>query len=93
MAPVQPVPPHCPYFVCVAPAAEEVCDGGAELLPGAVAVEVATGVDAEPGAEEAGEEAVADPTGAVGTVEGWLAVFQVAVVGQGVAATAGEVVP
>lgn len=38
----------------------------------------------------------AEPPGAVGTtvgtVEGWRAVFQVAVVGQGVVATAGEVV-
>lgn len=33
------------------------------------------------------------PTGAVGTVFGWFAVFQVAVVGHGVLATVGDVVP
>lgn len=59
-------------------------------------------VDAEAGTELAGLEAAgADEAGAaeppggcvVGTVEGWSAVFQVAVVGHAVAATAGEVVP
>ena len=63
---------------------------------------VLDGLDVETGVEtgvveglagDDGDVGAAPPPGTwVGTVEGWRAVFQVAVVGQGVVATVGDVV-
>ena len=65
VAPVQPVPPHCPYSATV-----PVPDGA---LPLAVPLLVELAAD---------ELAATPPEGmVVGTVDGWLAVFHVAVVG------------
>jgi len=82
VGPVHPWPPHWPYLVCVAPGAEDVVVVGLlvvviTLVVVALVVVPVVGVD---------------PAGAVGTVLGWSAVFQVAVVGHAVAATAGDAI-
>lgn len=89
VGPAQPCPPH--WLYCCATAPVPVADADAleaEALDADVGTCEAVVVDPPLGG---GATPVAPPPGtAVGTVEGWSAVFQVAVVGQGVAATAGE---
>jgi len=99
VAPVQPVPPHCPYSA-TAPA---VLVAVAEVLVAVVlftllvvvpVVVVPVVVFTVLVVVPAVAVVLAPPGGeVVGTVDGWRAVFQVAVVGQAVAATVGEVVP
>ena len=87
VGPVQPWPPHWPYFWATA------------VLAGADDEAEADETDEECDAEEAdvADEPDALPVGAlppgtaVGTVEGWRAVFHVAVVGHAVVATVGDV--
>ena len=87
VAPAHPIPPHWPYCA-ILPVA---------VLAGALAVVEAwdedAGAEDDAGADEEGKGAEEAPAGGVvGTVEGWRAVFQVAVVGQAVVATVGDVV-
>lgn len=95
VAPVQPIPPHWPY--CATVPALWLCVGAGALVFGADGVALLLLLDGAAGTEDgaAGTEVGAGaPGGAVvGTVAGCPAVFQVAVVGHAVVATAGEVVP
>ena len=85
-----PVLAHWPYL------ATEPAEEPAELEAAGALLEATGVVGPAAGAEldAAGGAAPVAPAGSVvGTVAGWSAVFQVAVVGQAVVATAGEVVP
>jgi len=104
VGPVYPLPPHWPYIVCVAPLAVDVGDPPPTVVltvvgdpaavvltvvgdPAAVVLTVAVLVGA------GGGVALAEPAGAVGTVDGCCAVFQVAVVGHAVVAIVSTGVP
>lgn len=73
------------------PAAEELDADGVDGALLETTGEVGEAAGAELGA--GGAAAVAPAGSVVGTVDGWSAVFHVAVVGYNVVATAGEVVP
>lgn len=88
VGPVKPVPPHWPYCWTV-PGAGETPVGADDAVDFTVE-EACDAEDAEDTELTPVGLAALPPGTVVGTVEGWRAVFQVAVVGQAVVATEGE---